>query len=129
MLTQAKSHTPMTGQQFQKRIEESAYSQRQLAECWGVSHTTIQRECRREEVRGLYRDAILRVTENGSAKGPSSPVAGSYSGTLLLAQAMYWSNEMRLNADDPWDWGDLPEEVQHTWMQRAEKFAKEHDAL
>jgi IS30 family transposase len=51
----------MTGQQFQKCIEQSGYSQRQLAERWGVSHTTIQRECRREEVRGLYRDAIRQV--------------------------------------------------------------------
>jgi len=51
----------MTGQQFQKRIEGSGYSQRQLAERWGVSHTTIQRECRRDEVRGLYRDAIRQV--------------------------------------------------------------------
>ena len=51
----------MTGQQFQKCIEQSGYSQRQLAKRWGVSHTTIQRECRREEVRGLYRDAIRQV--------------------------------------------------------------------
>lgn len=51
----------MTGTEFQQIIEEGPYSQRQLADRWGVSHTTIQRECRREEVRGLYRDAIRQV--------------------------------------------------------------------
>jgi len=51
----------MTGQQFQEYISDSGYSQRELAERWGVSHTTIQRECRREKVRGLYRDAIRQV--------------------------------------------------------------------
>ena len=43
----------MTGEQFQKRIEESGYSQRQLAESWGVSHTTNQRVCQAQEGRGL----------------------------------------------------------------------------
>jgi IS30 family transposase len=52
----------MTGDEFQALIEGSEYSQRQLAERWGVSHTTIQRECAREKVRGLYRDAIRQVT-------------------------------------------------------------------
>lgn len=52
----------MTGDQFQKHIEEDTpYSQRQLAERWGVSHTTIQRVCDKEEVRGLYADAIRQV--------------------------------------------------------------------
>lgn len=51
----------MTGHEFQQIIDRSEYSQRQLAERWGVSHTTIQRECRRSEVRGLYRDAIREV--------------------------------------------------------------------
>lgn len=56
--------TVMTGEEFQDRIQQSEYSQRELAKRWGVSHTTIQRECARDEVRGLYRDAILRVTED-----------------------------------------------------------------
>jgi IS30 family transposase len=56
--------TVMTGSEFRKRIEASEYSQRELARRWNVSHTTIQRECEREKVRGLYRDAILRVTED-----------------------------------------------------------------
>lgn len=56
----------MTGQQFRDRIQRSGYSQRELADRWGVSHTTIQRECAREQVRGLYRDAILHVTETSN---------------------------------------------------------------
>jgi IS30 family transposase len=56
----------MTGDEFQQKVEDSGYSQRQLAERWGVSHTTIQRECRRDEVRGLYRDAIWQVREEES---------------------------------------------------------------
>ena len=57
----------MPGEQFQKRIEESGYSQRQLAERWGVSHTTIQRVCQAQEVRGLYADAIRQVyTKRGT---------------------------------------------------------------
>jgi hypothetical protein len=28
-----------------------------------VSHTTVNEETRKEEVRGLYRDAILRVLD------------------------------------------------------------------
>jgi len=51
----------MTGKQFQKRIEESGYSQRQLAKRWGVAHTTVNDECQKDEVRGLYRDAIRQV--------------------------------------------------------------------
>lgn len=53
----------MTGDEFRECIEASEYSQRRLADRWDVSHTTIQRECARETVRGLYRDAILCVTE------------------------------------------------------------------
>jgi len=65
----------MTGTEFQKRILKSEYSQRELARRWDVSHTTIQRECGRDEVRGHFRDAILRVTENDGEKGPSPAVA------------------------------------------------------
>jgi len=52
----------MTGDEFQEKVEDSGYSQRQLAERWGVSHTTIQRVCQAQEVRGLYADAIRQVT-------------------------------------------------------------------
>jgi len=51
----------MTGQQFREAIDRSEYSQRELAKRWGVSHTTIQRECNRDAVRGLYADAIRQV--------------------------------------------------------------------
>jgi hypothetical protein len=68
----------MTGTEFQERIEASEYSQREIADRWGVSHTTIQRECDRDEVRGLYRDAIIRLTKFDGENGPSSPVAEGY---------------------------------------------------
>jgi IS30 family transposase len=63
-LPTTKEPTIMTGTEFRERIEASEYSQRELAKRWGVSHTTIQRECDRDEVRGLYRDAIKQITEN-----------------------------------------------------------------
>jgi len=51
----------MTGTEFQDCIERTGLSRRRLAERWGVSHTTVNDETRKDEVRGLYRDAILRV--------------------------------------------------------------------
>jgi transposase len=57
----------MTGKEFQEKLKETGYSQRQLAERWGVSHTTIQRVCQAQEVRGLYADAIRQVyTKRGT---------------------------------------------------------------
>jgi transposase len=57
----------MTGDEFQQKVEDSGYSQRHLAERWGVSHTTIQRVCQAQEVRGLYADAIRQVyTKRGT---------------------------------------------------------------
>jgi len=58
---QRQQRHAMTGQQFREAIDRSEYSQRELAKRWGVSHTTIQRECNRDEVRGLYADAIRQV--------------------------------------------------------------------
>jgi len=51
----------MTGTEFQSIIERIGLSRRQLAKRWGVAHTTVNDECKKSEVRGLYRDAILRV--------------------------------------------------------------------
>lgn len=51
----------MTGTEFRKRIKRTGLSRRQLAKRWGVAHTTVNDECKKDEVRGLYRDAILRV--------------------------------------------------------------------
>jgi len=57
----------MTGDEFQQKLEETGYSQRQLAERWSVSHTTIQRVCQAQEVRGLYADAIRQAcTQRGT---------------------------------------------------------------
>lgn len=57
----------MTGAEFQEKLEETGYSQRQIADRWGVSHTTIQRVCQAQEVRGLYADAIRQVyTKRGT---------------------------------------------------------------
>jgi transcriptional regulator with XRE-family HTH domain len=56
----------MTGDEFQQKLEEAGYSQRQLAERWGVSHTTIQRVRQAQEVRGLYADAIRHVLKRKS---------------------------------------------------------------
>jgi len=56
-------HTFMTGAEFQNTIERTGLSRRQLAERWGVAHTTVNDECKKDEVRGLYRDAILRVLD------------------------------------------------------------------
>ena len=53
----------MTGTEFRDAIERTGLSRRQLAERWGVSHTTVNDETRKDEVRGLYRDAILRVLD------------------------------------------------------------------
>jgi len=53
----------MTGTEFQDCIERTGFSRRQLAERWGVSHTTVNDETRKDEVRGLYRDAIMRVLD------------------------------------------------------------------
>jgi len=53
----------MTGTEFEEKIERSGFSRRLLAQRWGVSHTTVNEETRKEEVRGLYRDAILRVLD------------------------------------------------------------------
>lgn len=51
----------MTSDQFRNHIERTGLSRRQLAKRWGVAHTTVNDECKKDEVRGLYRDAILRV--------------------------------------------------------------------
>jgi transposase len=53
----------MTGTEFRDAIERTGLSRRQMAERWGVSHTTVNDETRKDEVRGLYRDAILRVLD------------------------------------------------------------------
>jgi len=53
----------MTGDQFRNHIERTGLSRRQLAKRWGVAHTTVNDECKKDEVRGLYRDAILRVLD------------------------------------------------------------------
>jgi len=53
----------MTGTEFQSIIERTGHSVRSLADRWGVGRSTISRECQRDEVRGLYRDAILRVLD------------------------------------------------------------------
>jgi len=53
----------MTGTEFQSIIERTSLSRRQLAKRWGVAHTTVNDECKKDEVRGLYRDAILRVLD------------------------------------------------------------------
>jgi IS30 family transposase len=51
----------MTGDEFRKQIEDAGVSRRQLAKRWGVAHTTVNDECKKDEVRGLYRDAIRQV--------------------------------------------------------------------
>jgi len=51
----------MTGNQFRDHIERTGLSRRQLAKRWGVAHTTVNDECQKDEVRGLYRDAIRQV--------------------------------------------------------------------
>jgi len=53
----------MTGDQFRNRIERTGLSPHDLSDRWGVSHTVIYDECKKDEVRGLYRDAILRVLD------------------------------------------------------------------
>jgi len=53
----------MTGDQFREHLERTGLSRRQLAKRWGVAHTTVNDECKKDDVRGLYRDAILRVLE------------------------------------------------------------------
>ena len=58
----------MSGDQFRDAIERAGLSRRQLAERWGVSHTTVNDECQKREVRGLYRDAILQVLQEESTE-------------------------------------------------------------
>jgi len=53
----------MTGTEFRDAIERTGLSRRQLAKRWGVSHTTVNDECQKDDVRGLYRDAILQVLQ------------------------------------------------------------------
>lgn len=51
----------MTGDRFRRLREELGFTLRELAERWGVHNRTINREEQKDEVRGLYRDAILCV--------------------------------------------------------------------
>ncbi|MCS4116113.1 hypothetical protein GGQ07_002949 [Salinibacter ruber] len=44
--------------------------------------------------------------------------------TLKYAKAMYWSNEVRLNAEDPWDWDDMPEDVQERFIEKAKTYVE-----
>lgn len=44
--------------------------------------------------------------------------------TLKYAKAMYWSHEVRLNAEDPWDWDDMPEAVQERFIEKAKTYVE-----
>jgi hypothetical protein len=61
----------MTGEAFRIIIERTqGLTQSGLARRWGVSRMTLWRETQKEEVRPLYRDALLRVLEESDSESP-----------------------------------------------------------
>jgi len=57
----------MSGSEFRQIMQNCGHTVRSLADRWGVSKSTVARECDRDEVRGLYRDAILLVAGSGTS--------------------------------------------------------------
>jgi hypothetical protein len=43
---------------------------------------------------------------------------------LNYAKAMYWSHEVRLDADNPWDWDSMPERVQEKFIEKARTYVE-----
>ena len=62
----------MTGKQFWECIERTGLSPHGLSDRWGVSHTVIYDEAKKDEVRGLYRSAVLWTLHELDKETPSS---------------------------------------------------------
>lgn len=48
----------MTGSEFKKLIDDAGYSMYTLADRWDVGKSTLYDEAQKDEVRGLYADAV-----------------------------------------------------------------------
>jgi len=62
----------MTGTEFQKLRKRTGHTLRSLAERWGINFRTVHAEEKKNEVRGLYADALIRVAQAEDAEIPDS---------------------------------------------------------
>jgi hypothetical protein len=62
----------MTGDEFQKLRKRTGHTLRSLQDRWGVDYRTVHAEEQKDEVRGLYADALIRVAQAEDVEIPPS---------------------------------------------------------
>lgn len=64
-----------------------------------------------------------KAWRKGWKKGIESRFSSSVE-VYNYARAMYWSHELRLGAEDPWDFEEMPDEVKKRWLEKAKKHLR-----